>query len=184
MPFTPFHFGPGLMVKAIERKRFWLSSFVAANVLVDCEVLYYLSRGDAPIHRYLHSYMGGFAGGLLAGASMFAVAKVWNQHRPAWLPRMPRGNARSADDRSAKQSADRPLKATRGPLIASLVSGVIGGVSHVLLDSFMHHDMRPFWPFADGNGLLGMLDLGTLHIALAASGFFGLIFWLLLADPR
>ena len=63
MPFTPFHFGPGLFVKAWGPRRFWLTSFVVANILIDVEVLYFLWRNDPPIHRYLHTYVGGIAMG-------------------------------------------------------------------------------------------------------------------------
>lgn len=65
----------------------------------------------------------------------------------------------------------------------SVVGGLVGGVSHILLDSCMHHDMHPLWPFARGNALAGIIGVGPLHIALAAGGFFGLILWLFLREP-
>jgi membrane-bound metal-dependent hydrolase YbcI (DUF457 family) len=65
----------------------------------------------------------------------------------------------------------------------SVAGGLLGGVSHILLDSFMHHDMHPMWPFAEGNALAGISSTGTLHGALALAGFFGLILWLLLREP-
>lgn len=186
MPFTPFHFGPGIMVKAFERRRFWLSSFMAANVLIDCEVLYYLRQGSVPIHRYLHTYIGGFAAGLLAGAVMFGIAKLATRVRDRMINKrrviVDPATLTNPDD--AAPSRVTPVARPGTPLAASLVSGVIGGVSHVLLDSLMHRDMHPFWPFADGNGLIGVVDISTLHIALAASGFFGLMFWLLLWDRQ
>lgn len=67
-------------------------------------------------------------------------------------------------------------------LAQSLVAGVIGGASHILLDSFMHHDMNPFWPIVDGNALAGTLTVATLHIGLAVTAFFGLVLWLLLQE--
>ena len=115
---------------------------------------------------------------------MFAVAKLWARLRPAWFPRKRQPDQALSGEGIADSQGPRPKPSTRGPLIASLVSPVLGGVSHILLDSFMHRDMRPLWPFTNGNALLGVIDIGTLHIALAASGFFGLMFWLLLADSR
>jgi membrane-bound metal-dependent hydrolase YbcI (DUF457 family) len=67
-------------------------------------------------------------------------------------------------------------------LSQSLVAGVIGGVSHIFLDSFMHRDMNPLWPLIDGNVLAGTIGVGTLHIGLALSGFFGLVLWFLLRE--
>ncbi|MBC8356693.1 MAG: DUF4184 family protein [Planctomycetes bacterium] len=166
IPFTPFHLGPGLLVKASSPRHFWLTSFALANVLIDIEVLYYLRRNDPPIHRYLHTYAGGIAMGLLAGLLMFGVVQLACRLLPArsrWI--------------ECVTSTPRPRL-----LSQSLVAGVIGGVSHVLLDSFMHHDMNPLWPIVDGNPLAGTIGVATLHIGLVLAGFFGLVLWLLLRE--
>lgn len=155
-----------MLVKAFSPRQFWLSSYIAANILIDIEVLYYLSRNDPPIHRYLHTYVGGIAMGLVAGLLMFGVIQILCRVLPAhsrWVERV-------------IQTPKRRL------LWQSLVAGLIGGVTHILLDSFMHAEMNPFWPFVDGNTLTGMISMGALHIGLAAIGFFGLIFWLLLRE--
>jgi len=166
IPFTPFHFGPGLLVKACGPRHFWLTSFVVANILIDIEVLYYLWRNDPPIHRYLHTYAGGIAMGLLAGLLMFGVVQTARRVLPArwrWVERV--------------ASTPRPRL-----LSQSLFAGVIGGVSHILLDSFMHDDMNPLWPIVNGNVLVGTIGVATLHIGLALTGFFGLVLWLLLRE--
>jgi hypothetical protein len=168
IPFTPFHFGPGLLVKACGPRRFWLTSFVVANVLIDVEVLYFLRRNDPPIHRYLHTYAGGIMAGLVAGLLMFAAVQAGCYLMPSrwrWIERL-------------KSTRKRRL------LIESLFAGVIGGLSHILLDSFMHHDMNPFWPFAEGNALAGSISVATLHTGLGLAGFFGVMLWLLLRDPH
>ncbi|WP_145178914.1 DUF4184 family protein [Gimesia aquarii] len=166
MPFTPFHFCPGLLAKAFSPRYFWLTSFVLANVLIDLEVLYYLSKNDPPIHRYLHTYLGGIFMGVFAGLLMFGVIQIACRVLPAhsrWRARV--------------------IQAPKLQLLwQSLIAGLIGGVTHIFLDSLMHEEMNPFWPIADGNGLAGMLSVGTLHIGLAAAGLFSLIFWLLLRE--
>ena len=68
-------------------------------------------------------------------------------------------------------------------VLQSLVAGLLGGISHIVLDSCMHYEMHPFWPFARGNALAGTVSVGTLHIALAATGCFGLVLWLFLREP-
>jgi Domain of unknown function (DUF4184) len=168
IPFTPFHFGPGFVVKAVAPQRFWLTSFIAANVLIDLEVLYFLRRNETPIHRYLHTYVGGVAMGLLAALGMWLVAVAAIRCLP--------GNFHGLQQ----------LRSTPGLrlLRESVAAGLLGGVTHILLDSCMHHDMHPYWPFARGNALAGIVGAGTLHIALALAGFFGLILWLLLREPH
>ncbi|MCA9074948.1 MAG: DUF4184 family protein [Planctomycetaceae bacterium] len=164
MPFTPFHFGPGIVAKACAPHRFWLSTFVAANVLIDLEVLYYLHHGEAPVHRYLHTYIGGVAMGLVAAFGMFAVTVLLIR-------------CLSVDSRWMQEQRSVP----KGKLLReSMFAGLLGGVSHVLLDSLMHHDMNPLWPFAQGNALAGTIEVGTLHGALGLTGFFGVILWLFL----
>lgn len=118
------------------------------------------------MHRYLHTYVGGLAMGLLAGLLMWVVVQVWCRVLPAY----------SRWGEWIKQTPKRFL------LMQSLIAGVIGGVVHILLDSIMHAEMNPFWPFVEGNTLAGMISMRALHIGLAAMGFFGLMFWLLLRD--
>ena len=71
---------------------------------------------------------------------------------------------------------------SRQQISDSAIAGIVGGVSHVFLDSLMHRDMHPFWPIASGNAFAGMVSVGILHIMLAASGVFGIVLWLLTRD--
>jgi len=58
MPFTPFHFGPGLVFNAAApRQANWLT-FCVANIIIDLEPAYYILTQDPPLHRSMHS-MGG-----------------------------------------------------------------------------------------------------------------------------
>jgi len=52
MPFTPYHFGPGLFVKGLAARWFSWIAFVAVQVVIDCETLYYLERPEYPIRMY------------------------------------------------------------------------------------------------------------------------------------
>ena len=64
---------------------------MAANVLIDVEVLYYLSRDEPPLHRYLHTYIGGSLVGLLSGLLMWAVILIIVRLMPAgsrWKARL------------------------------------------------------------------------------------------------
>lgn len=65
MPITPFHFGPGLLIKSVTGKHFSWLAFVLANILIDLEPIgFFLFTGE-PVHPYLHTYIGALALGLL-----------------------------------------------------------------------------------------------------------------------
>jgi membrane-bound metal-dependent hydrolase YbcI (DUF457 family) len=56
---------------------------------------------------------------------------------------------------------------------------LIGGWSHVFLDSLMHADLRPLAPFSDTNAMLDLISVDKLHIAclwsfVAAAGVWGI----------
>ena len=57
MPFTPFHFGPGILIRSVER-RFSFIFFVISQVIMDLEPLYFMIRSDWPAHRLFHTFLG------------------------------------------------------------------------------------------------------------------------------
>ena len=56
---------------------------------------------------------------------------------------------------------------------AAIVGAGLGTYSHVVLDSVMHADMQPLFPFSETNGLLDAVSLGTLHLVCVAAGLLG-----------
>jgi membrane-bound metal-dependent hydrolase YbcI (DUF457 family) len=58
MPFTPFHFGPGLLLKTSVPQRFSFVAFVVSQVLIDIETGVNLVRDYRPVHGVLHTYLG------------------------------------------------------------------------------------------------------------------------------
>lgn len=145
MPVTPFHFGPGLLLKAAARGRLSLTAFVAANVVIDVESGVNLLAGRTPVHATLHTLGVAMLAGLAVGALVHVAGR--------------RLGARKASSWA------------RGP---ALLGGWLGGVTHVLLDGVMHPDIRPFLPLTAANPLLGAVDLGTLHLFCLATGLLGL----------
>ena len=60
------------------------------------------------------------------------------------------------------------------PYPAAIGLGAIAGsYSHVLLDSVMHRDIRPFAPFSDANPLLGLVSVPALHWFCLICGLVG-----------
>jgi membrane-bound metal-dependent hydrolase YbcI (DUF457 family) len=72
MPVTPFHFGPGLLLRAAAPRHFSLTAFVATNVAIDLESGYFLFTGGWPVHRSLHTFLL---------ATLVGLAVGWLVHR-------------------------------------------------------------------------------------------------------
>jgi hypothetical protein len=63
LPVTPFHFGPGLALKGAAAPMFSWSAFAVAQVVIDCETIYYLVKRGYPVHRFFHSFLGAAVAG-------------------------------------------------------------------------------------------------------------------------
>jgi len=149
MPFTPFHFGPGLAFKAIGGKRFSFLVFAGSQILMDIEPLIGILQHKPILHGYTHTLLGAFIIGTFAGIMGKAICPFLFRimaipHRPyTWL--------------------------------ASLAGAYIGTFSHILLDAIMHADMSPWWPIAPGNQLLRVISVEQLHVACLIAGIIGII---------
>ena len=160
MPFTPYHFGPGLFVKGLAARWFSWIAFIAVQVVIDCETLYYLERREYPIHRTLHTFLGGTLAGL-------AVAGVLLLSR--WLA------SRLRPEVGRSFAAKWPSVASEFGIAGILAGGIIGGASHPLLDGLMHPDIRPLEPWTRANPLLGAVSMATLHDGCILAGVAGLV---------
>lgn len=148
MPVTPFHFGPGLLLKAAAPRLVSFSAFATAQIAIDLESGYHLARGEWPVHRQAHSLLLASIIGILAGSA------VWFLSKRSRL--VPGTHARSEFG-----------------VLPAHVGGFLGGLTHPLLDAIMHPDLAPFWPFSSANPLLDSVSLQFLHLACAAAGVAG-----------
>lgn len=145
MPITPFHFGPGAALHALAPCHVSFLAFCAANVAIDVESLYNLLQGRHPVHAFFHTYLG---------ATLVALALV-------------------ALFRLLRRAGVTPLPGLTQRRVA--IGAALGAWTHVLLDSVMHHDIRPLMPASAANALQGIVGLGTLHLACVASALFALL---------
>jgi Domain of unknown function (DUF4184) len=158
-PFTPFHFGPGLLIKAAAPRHFGLLAFAATQIVIDVETLVHLIRQERPLHRELHSVVGATVTGAVTSLVTFGIFHASRK----LLARFKRGDS------------DRPDFASRRPTFtATMLGGLIGGASHTLLDSIMHQDVQPLWPFAPGNGMYGALSVPALHLFCLLAALLGI----------
>ena len=159
MPFTPFHMGPGVIVKAALGRHFSLMVFRFAQVAMDVEPLARMLRCDLAPHGLSHTYAGAVVIGLLSLLAGRPVCVWLLRHWPP-SPRHPL------------------LDWLRGPggisWTAAALGAFVGTFSHVLLDSVMHAEMRPLWPASDRNGLLDLVPMEALHRLCLAAGILGL----------
>jgi hypothetical protein len=149
-------------------RHFGFIAFAATQVVIDVETLYHLVRRNWPVHRTLHTYIGASVVGAVVGGAAFGfgelLIKWWNRGEPAGGPEI-------ANPKSFRRNA-------------ALFGGMFGGISHVLLDSIMHQDIQPLWPFTKANEMLGAISLAGLHSGCVIAGLVGLAIMLLNRIPR
>ena len=155
MPITPFHFGPGALLASAAPGRISWTVFALANVLIDLEPIgLFLLIGD-PAHPWLHTIPGALAVAAMA-ASM--GRKPCEAFLRWWNSRLSPAQARWLWVRPELSPA------------AAWAGALLGTLSHVGLDAFMHGDVRILWPLQEANPLVGRIDLGWLHAACVIAG--------------
>jgi membrane-bound metal-dependent hydrolase YbcI (DUF457 family) len=152
MPITPFHFGPGAVIHALAPRRISFIGFVAGNVVIDIEPLYYILTDQYPLHRFFHTYIGASLI-LLAAPVIFIAAKRFAAR--FWLPNLFGWQ-----------------QLTVWPVVCGAAAGVY---SHIVFDSIMHGDIRPFSPFSDANPLHEIISLQALEWSCVTAGLVGLV---------
>ena len=139
MPFTPLHLGPALFFGMVLLRYIDLPTFLVANVIVDIEPLVILTFGlhrtdslGLPLHGLLHSFLGGTLVALLLALVMIRM----------------RGYLEPLMRLVGLEQVSSPRS-----VFAAALSGVY---LHILLDSFLYVDIRPFYPFSYNPFLGGM----------------------------
>jgi len=150
MPFTPFHMGPGIAIKAILQGAFSLMVFGWAQIVMDIQPLVAMITGEGRLHGFTHTYVGATLLALLSavtgkylsqvGLYVLGMNSLWQVNIKWWV---------------------------------AALSAFIGAYSHVLLDSIMHTDIEPLYPFTSDNQLLGILSVSALHKFCIYSGLVG-----------
>lgn len=156
MPFTPFHMGPGIFIKALMQGSFSLMVFGWAQIIMDIQPLFVLITGSGHLHGFSHTYIGATLLSLLAGLTGKYLAELG-----LWMLQI--------KDKS-NQFTEQPIRIRWW---VSLLSAFIGCYSHVVLDSVMHTDIEPFAPFTSSNSLWHLISVQDLHRFCLYSGAVG-----------
>ena len=172
MPLTPFHLGPGLLIGLALFSLIDFPTVLVASVIIDVEPFLVLTFNlDLRVHGFFHSFVGGTIVALLLAVAMHRVNKL------GYL-----------------SSVLRFFKLEQQSSFKRVVSGSILGIYvHILLDSLMHSDIRPFYPF-DWNpirdsGILSILSIYVLCLwctvgALMLFGARMLFIWKTRSDQK
>lgn len=174
MPLTPFHLGPAFAVKAGARRHFSLRIFALSQIVIDLESARGAFLHTYPLHGPLHSLLGATVAGLLAAVFGRYIFNALNSLLRTLL----------------RQVEGMPVwlieEVVPIPWTAAIIGGMVGGISHVLLDAIVHPDVSPFWPFSSSNPFLIDGSFFLMHYACAFLGIVGAMAWLALArrTPR
>ncbi len=155
MPFTPFHMGPGIAIKAVMQGSFSLMVFGWSQILMDLQPLFVMLTGEGHLHGFSHTWVGATLLALAAtltgkylseiGLYILGLNRQWQIRITWWV---------------------------------AVLSAFIGTYTHILLDSIMHADMVPGAPLFSGNPLLGWISISALHQFCLYTGVIGgLLFW-------
>ncbi|OIQ05894.1 MAG: hypothetical protein AUK59_02060 [Candidatus Altarchaeum sp. CG2_30_32_3053] len=145
MPLTPFHLGVGLAVGMLLFRYINLPAILLASVIVDAEPIYCYFIGNCQLHGFSHTVIGG---------TLFAIAVI----------------VIIFTLRTHLIKISKIFIAEQNYSLKSIAfASFVGVYAHLLLDSFMHSDMNPFWPIM-GNPLLGVIS-NSLIIGLCMFGF-------------
>lgn len=161
MPFTPFHMGPGIAIKALLQGSFSVMVFGWTQILMDIQPLVVLITGEGHLHGFSHTFVGGsiiavisaLTGKYLSelGLSILGIDKGKRINIAWWVV---------------------------------FLSAYIGVFSHVLLDAVMHSDVEPFYPFNTDNVFLGYLSYAGIHKLCVYSGIFGGVVYFLINHKK
>jgi membrane-bound metal-dependent hydrolase YbcI (DUF457 family) len=151
MPFTPIHMGPGILIKSLLQGSFSLMVFGWTQIIMDIQPLIVLISGEGHLHGFTHTYIGAMLIAIFATLTGKYLSEVGLK-----ILRISKN--------------ENPISIMWW---VAFLSAFIGSFSHVLLDSIMHSDVEPLFPFTLENQFLGLISVSMLHKVCLYSGLAG-----------
>ncbi len=150
MPFTPFHFGPGILLGLLLLKKIDFPTFVLANVVIDWRAaLVFLGFWSGPRHGWVHTYIGAILMALALGTAMVYLRPV-------------------IDDYMKEMKISQRISKKK-----IFLAAFSGAFLHISIDAMHHPYMQPFMP-SDWRPLLGTastFELRALTFSMLIAGF-------------
>ena len=140
--------GPGIVVKAVMRNRFSLVVFGGSHIAIDIQPLAVMLGHKVELHGFSHSMLGAMLIALFCGFAGKPIGELFLKiiREPKYCPISWR---------------------------VSFISAFIGTYSHIFIDSIMHSDVMPLFPFSTASPLHGIISIDTLHVWCVASAVVG-----------
>ena len=152
MPLTPFHLGPTLLLGVLLYQWLDLPTLLVGSVIVDVRAaLVVFGPFDGPVHGILTT----FAGGTMIAFAIGTVVLVLPQSVQSVL-----NHTRLADTTS---------------LSGIFGAAIVGVASHIILDSLLYTDTRPFYPSAWNPFFIDGVRFVPVYGGCALAGILGLI---------
>ena len=157
--------GAAMLVKPAAGAGFSVIAFGLAQVVIDIEPGVGMMRGAVVLHGTSHTIIGAIliaiAVALVSPWLAFRIVRRWNQevryHKLEWL-----------------------VEVEKVSKLAVLSGAFFGTLSHLMLDSLMHHDIHPLAPFSNANPLLGLVSHDAVYQLCVVMGVLGTAAWVLL----
>ena len=154
--------GAALIVKPATRRHFSVLVFGIAQVAMDIEPLIGMILGWDVLHGPSHTILGA----MLIGAVV------------SWLSPsicnfiLSRFNREVAHHNLPWLQEPYPLTRT-----AAITGAYFGTLSHLVLDSLMHHDIHPLAPFSNANPLTDLVSHDGVYQLCIVLGAIGTVAW-------
>ena len=139
MPFTPFHWGPGMLIGLLAFPWMDLPCLLIASVIVDVEPFVLMIQGSPVLHAFFHTYVGATIAGLILSPAVYVLRVPLQQLLRLF---------------GLEQSTSLPK---------IMVTSLIGTNFHVFLDSFLYPEMHPLFPLL-GNPFYGILTSVQIYL--------------------
>jgi membrane-bound metal-dependent hydrolase YbcI (DUF457 family) len=162
LPFTPFHMGAALIVKPGLDRRFSVITFGMAQIAMDIEPGLRMLTGAEVLHGPTHTFLGAliiaYLVTLTAPSVCARLLRRWNKevihHKLPWLVQ--------------RESVSKT---------AVVIGALFGTLSHVVLDSLIHHDIQPLLPFSPANPFADLVTHDAVYQLCAIAGVAGAAAW-------
>jgi membrane-bound metal-dependent hydrolase YbcI (DUF457 family) len=150
MPFTPYHFGPGLLLGVVLFPFLDFSTILIASVVLDVEPLAVMIFNlPFEIHGFFHTYLGATIVACFLSAIVYPFRTYLNKIVSFFGLH--------------QESSFRHI----------LPASIIGTYSHVFLDSFLYSEMNPFFPLL-GNPFVAYIQFAVVYNVCIVMGLAGL----------
>ena len=154
--------GAAMIIKPAFRRHFSILVFGIAQVAMDIEPMIGMIRDWDVLHGPSHTILGAL---LIAALVAWLAPPLCNfilskfnqevaHHNVAWL--------------------QEPYPITR---TAALIGAFFGTLSHLILDSLMHHDIHPLAPFSNANPITDLVSHDGVYQLCVVLGVIGTVAW-------